>query len=506
MTDVNAGVSRQENMSLREDHLKANIKALSVRGGAASIAAQAVTFAIQMISTVVLARLLTPADFGLVAMVTAITGFASMFVSLGLAMVTVQKPEISHQQISNLFWVNAAVSLLIALTITALAPLISWFYGDPRLIAITAALSGVLIFGGLTVQPLALLQRQMRFTALGTVQIVSSLAGLIAAVSASLLGAGYWSLVIMQAIIPFASMIGVWLACRWWPNWPIKRSGLRGMLAFGANLTGSDVLNYLSRSLDNILIGWRWGAEALGFYSKAYALMMLPLALVGSPFSTVAVPTLSRLMDDPKRYRQYYLKAISLKAFVTMPGMIFLAVMSKQVIQIALGPQWLEASRIFMILAVAGLGQPVAVSANWLFISQGRSGDKLKWGIIWSSIILTAFVVGLPWGAVGVATCYSIASWATTPFLFWFAGRKGPVTASHIWKAILPFFWVSLCVMAALLLLQSHVPQPNLLLELLSAFIMTISVSFLALLPLPTGRQHIKDLVRNALVLAGRYA
>lgn len=493
----------QDRLNLSEEHLKANIKALSVRGGAAAGAAQAITFVIQMASTVVLARLLAPADFGVIAMVTAVAGFAGMLKGLGLSTVTVQKAEISHQQISNLFWINTAVNLTIALTVVAFAPLISWFYGDPRLSAITVALSFPLVFSGLSVQHVALLQRQMRFSTLGAVQIISSLVGVISAVSAAFLGGGYWSLVIMQLVTSFASMIGVWFVCRWWPCRPAKRSGLRGMLAFGADLTAVNVLNYFARNLDNILIGWRWGAEVLGFYNKAYTLMMLPLTQVNSPVSSIAVPALSRLVDDPVRYRQYYLRAVSLIAFVTMPGMVFLVVMSKQVVLIVLGPQWVEASRIFMILAIAAIVQPISNSADWLFISQGRSGNMLKWGVIWSFITLAAFVIGLPWGAIGVAICYSASNWAAAPFLFWFIGRKGPVSAKHVWTTIWPFFWASLCVAGALLLFQAYVPQPNLLFDLLIALLITASVSLLALLPFACGRRHINEFARSALALAG---
>lgn len=504
MHDVDPAGGPQDRLNPSAEHLKANIGPLSVRGGATTTAAQAIAFAIQMTSTVVLARLLTPADFGLIAMVTAVTGFAGMFKDLGLSMATVQRAEITHEQISNLFWVNVGVSLLIALITVAFAPLIAWFYGDSRLTAIAAALSVALIFGGLGVQHLALLQRQMRFTALAAIQTISALVGVAAGIGAALLGAGYWSLVIMQIAGPFAKMIGAWLACRWRPGWLVRRSGVRGMLAFGVNITGFNALNYFARNLDDILIGWRWGAETLGFYSKAYSLMMLPLSQINSPVSSVAIPALSRLQDDPERYRQYYLRAISVVAFVTMPGMAFLVVMSRQVILAVLGPQWTEAARIFMILALAGLVQPLGNTTGWLYVSQGRTNDMFKWGMISSFMTVLVFVVGLPWGAVGVAVSYSIYNWAVTPFLYWFAGRKGPVKARHIGATLLQFLWVSVCVMAALLLFQAYVPVSDLFIDLVSALSITIFVAPLALLPFSRGRGYVRNFVEVALLLAGR--
>jgi PST family polysaccharide transporter len=501
MSDLHPAARPQADLDFAAERLKGNIKVVSIRGGAKTVIAQGITFVIQMASTVTLARILVPADFGIIAMVIAVTGFAEIFKDLGLSTATVQKSEISHQGTSTLFWINVAVSVLIAVIISALAPLISWFYGDPRLTPITVVISIAFVFGGFTVQHQALLQRGMRFTALAAIQILSLLAGAIAGVLSALLGQGYWSLVVMQVTTPFVNMTGVWLASGFRPGLPARGAGVKGMLAFGANLTGFNVLNYFSRNLDNILIGWRWGARALGFYSKAYALMMLPLSQVNTPVSSVAIPVLSRLQDDPDRYRQYYLKAISLIALVTIPGVAFLIVMSEQVVLIVLGPQWIEASRIFRVLAIAALGQPIANSTGWLFITQGRSADMFKWGIIGSSVTLLSFVVGLPWGAVGVAACYTLFNWVVTPFFYWFVGRKGPVNHRHIWIALLPFLWVALCVMGGLLLLRMYVHFPNLLFELGGAILVTVLIVPSALLLFPGGKWHIRNFLDVTLLV-----
>lgn len=465
------------------------------------MAAQGAQFVLHLGSTVVLARLLTPHDFGLIAMVTAVTGFVAMFKDLGLSMATVQKAEINHGQISTLFWINVLLSFGVMLVTAALAPAIAWFYGEPRLIWITLALASAFIFGGLTVQHQALLRRNMRFGTLALIHIASMLAGVVTAFIAAWYGLRYWALVLMQMATTITGAIGVWVACPWRPGLPVRRSGVRAMLAFGGHLTGFNFLNYFARNLDNILIGKVWGAQPLGFYSKAYGLLMFPLAQINAPVSAVAIPALSRLQDEPERYRNYYLKAISMIAFVTMPLVMFLIVMSNEIIYILLGPQWSEASRIFTFLGISALGQPIGNTAGWLYVSQGRTRDMLTWGMIGSSITVVAIVAGLPWGALGVAVSYTIFNWAAQPLFFWFLCRKGPVRARHIFKAVVPFLWASLWVLGGLLVLRALVHIPNPALELVAGFVLTVLLVPIALLFFPGGKRHFADFIDLALVL-----
>jgi O-antigen/teichoic acid export membrane protein len=476
-----------------DEYLKNNLKSLTVRGGTVTVAAQGAQLILQMASTVVLARLLAPADYGIVGMVTVVIGFGYLFKDLGLSLATVQKTDINHGQISNLFWINVIISVCLALVIAVIAPLIALFYDEPRLRLITIALSVSFVFEGLKVQHNAIMQRRMQFTALSSIQIISMLTGTAIGITAALSGAGYWSLVAMQLTTALTSMMCVWFFCEWRPGRPVKGSGVKGMLVFGANLTGFSVLNFFARNLDNVLIGKYCGAAALGLYSKAYGLMMLPLSQINAPISAVAIPALSRLHDDPDEYRKYYLRAISLIAFVTMPAMVFLAVMSKQVILLVLGPKWVEAARIFSFLAVAGLGQPMANSTGWLFISQGRTRDMLRWGIVGSSVTVLAFLLGLHWGPVGVAACYAAVNCAVIPLLFWFVGRKGPVSDWDVLRTVLPFLWVSLCVLGALVLFREYMPALDLIFQLVGGLVVTALVAPLALMLAPRGTQHLKD-------------
>lgn len=478
----------------RTDHLKSDLKGRSVRGGAAVLIAQGCKFILQMGSTIILARLLTPQDYGLIGMVSAVTGFVSMFKDMGLSMATIQKAEVNHRQISTLFWVNVGLSIATMLVSAAIAPVIAWFYGEPRLTLITLVSAIGFIFGGLTVQHQALLNRQMRFTALAIIDIISMLIGITTAIVLAWYGAGYWALVMMQLAIAISTTIGVWLICRWRPSLPSLHSGIGEMLAFGGNLTGYSIINYFSRNLDNVLIGRYWGAGELGLYSKAYQLLLLPINQINAPIASVAIPALSRLVDSPAQYRKAYLRIVEKVALLTMPIMIFMIATSDWLVLLLLGSQWNDSRRIFILLALAGLIQPVANSTGWLFISQNRSHQMFQWGLIGGTINIVSFFAGLHWGAVGVAASYSLFwTYICMPLLFWFIGRTGPIKTADFHRVLAPFVLTSLCTLFALLAFRKYVEISNPALGCLIAFIITI-LTFLSILALiPSGRMALQD-------------
>lgn len=461
------------------DHLMADLKGRSVRGGAVTMAAQGAKFALQIGSTAVLARLLTPADFGLIAMVTAVAGFVAMFKEAGLSMATIQREHITHAQVSTLFWINVALSLAVTLAIAALAPAIVWFYGEPRLFTITLALAATFIFGGLTVQHQALLRRQMKFTALATIEILSTATGIATAIFMAWKGFGYWSLVGLNAGTTLSNCALVWTISTWRPGLPRRGAGVRPMLLFGGNLTGFGFVNYFTRNADNILIGWWWGGEALGLYTKAYGLLMMPLRQINGPLTSVVLPALSRLASDPYRYQRYYIRVLSVLLMVTTPAIVFLIVTSDLIVSIVLGEQWLGASRIFMWLGLAGLVQPLTSTNGWLFISQGRTNEMFRWGCFSSLLTVGIFVLCTPFGVEAVAAGYALSGFFVfTPLLLWYVTRSGPVSLAMLCKATWAPFGISLLVGMGMIAVRYISPVENDLFNL-SAAIFVLGIGYI---------------------------
>ncbi len=418
------------------EHLNADIKGRSVRGGLLTLTSQVVAFVLQSVSTVVLARLLTPADFGLVAMVTAITGLGQAFADLGLSEATIQCETISQTQASNLFWVNSGVGLLLTVTTAALAPVFAWFYKTPQLTNIALIVSLSFLVGGLRVQHDALLRRQMRFAALTVRDIASWLIAVPAAIILAWRGAGYWALVALPLILNITQMVMSWTMVGWRPSLPRRDRTVGSLIKFGGNVAASYVVITVSRSIDNVLVGWYWGAGPLGLYSRAYNLLMLPVRQLSAPATSVAVPAFSRIQDDAERFARYFLRAINLLVWLSAPIFGFLFVTATPVIVLLLGTQWRSAAPVFQILAISALGQLLLEATLWLFISRGQSRQLLRILLIISPWILVSFAIGLPFGIRGVALCGSLALIIALPFLLKRAFRGTTLSLARVGRAL----------------------------------------------------------------------
>lgn len=390
-------------------HINADLKGHTVRGGVATLVAQGYGLIVSVGSTAILARLLIPADFGLVAMVTALTGILAMFKDAGLSMATVQQDQITHDQVSVLFWVNVALGIGLAIIVAALSPGVAWFYNEPKLLQITLVVAGLFAFDGFAVQHQALLRRQMRFKSLAKIQVLSSTLALIATIAAALMGAGYWALLVQLSVAQLFSVLLSWVYCRWVPGGIKRRVGARAMLTFGGYLTGFSFINYFARNGDNILIGKVWGSDQLGVYSRAYSLLLFPLQQINGPISAVAIPALSRLQNNPEEFLVFFRKVLSIISFIAFPIIAWMIVCRREIILIVLGPQWEDAIPIFGALAISAFAHPIGNISGILYIVLGRTRRMFNWGLIGCSWIILSFFIGLPYGPIGVAMAYSIA-------------------------------------------------------------------------------------------------
>lgn len=409
-----------------------------MRGGLVTIGGQGASIAIQLTSTVILARLLSVDDYGTVAMVLAIVSFAGLFRDLGLSAAAVQKKDITRAQQSNLFWINVAMGALLTSVVAACSPLVAWFYGKPELAPVTLALSATFLIGSLGTQHGAMLVRQMQFARNTSATILGSLAGLVVSVGFALSNYGYWALVWahLVAAITTTTFLSVFSSFR--PGWPSRDFGMRDMMKFGANVTAFDFFNYFHRNLDNILIGRFWGPEPLGLYSRAYALLMFPINAIKGPLSSVAFPALSKLQNQPEAFRHFYRSLSGLIAAVSMPLTAFLMSSSAPIIDIALGNRWAAVVPLFNILGMVAFIQPVSSLRGTVLLSLGLGRRYMLWGIINASVVSVAFIAGIPWGAMGVATGYVVATYLLLPPSLMYVFHKTPVAPSDFWRSIGP--------------------------------------------------------------------
>jgi O-antigen/teichoic acid export membrane protein len=413
-----------------------NLKTRSVRGGTATVTAQFLKLVLRVGSTAILARMLTPQDYGLVAMTAVVTGFAHLFSEAGLSLATIQKEDIGHKQVSTLFWINVALGCLICLALIVVSPAVAALYGEEKVRGITCGLALAFVFGGLTVQHRALLVRQMRFKDLAIIDMLSMIVSIATAIIMAYLGYRYWSLVGMGLSGAITTMLAVWVAVPWRPGVLRRKSGVGPMLRFGGDIIWFNIVNYFSRHLDNLLIGKYWGAVPLGFYSKAYTLLLYPISQINAPLGAVVIPGLSRLNTNREKFKRYFLVVYELVSSLVTPIIVGIALFADHIVALWLGPRWLDCAPLFRYLGVAALLGALSTPIGWLLVSAGNTRRYRNLGMVTAGLVVMGFLSGLGFGAEGVALGYSAAMVPAT-IIAWIFGLRGTnIELGDVLKAV----------------------------------------------------------------------
>jgi PST family polysaccharide transporter len=323
----------------------------------------------------------------------------------------------------------------------------------------------------------------------------------VVAIIAAFFGAGYWSLVIIYITMAATATVGNWIAFPWLPGLPKKGIGVKQMLGFGSNITGFNIVNYFARNADNILVGKFVGAAALGFYSKAYGLLMLPITQIRGPLSSVAIPSLSHIQNDPIRFKRYYIRLITLISFITMPLMVFLFICAEQVIDLVLGSKWSGAIDIFKVLSIAAFIQPVVSTAGLVLVSLGQSKRYLTIGAINSTITVISFVVGVPWGAIGVAVAYTIATYVLIVPTLWYCFRRSPVSIRNFFSAISRPVSASIIMGFVILIVHLYLTNVADIVSVGCSFIFGVLVYLVVLVLVPGGLLLLQEFFSYVLLL-----
>jgi len=438
--------------AMATDHLENSLGRRTINGGGLLLGAHIIKMLIQFGSLAVLGRLLSPDDFGLMAMCWAVLGFVSMFADLGLGTATIQRKEIDQNTTSVLFFAGLGVGIIVTIVLAAISPVAAAIFHEDRLLLAIPAMALTIPINMISTQHYALLSRTMRWSDLQIAAIASqALAAAVAVALAVFASAGYWALIAQAwagALMYSAYLV---VRCDWRPSIPKNWRAASSSVKLGLNLTGFTFLNYFHRQLDNVLIGSRWGTVELGHYARAYALLLLPINFVNGPFGNTLEPALSRLQDKPQQWRRAYLDGLA--AVVLIGGAITTVLFggAAPVIQTVYGPDWAETISIFSMLALSMLfGTPMS-STGWIYISLGRTDLMMRWAMIATPAYVVGFLIGLPFGAIGVATAYSITVALLFLPCFILAVRRTPVSLVDVLNTVWP---VSACAAAIGLILR----------------------------------------------------
>jgi O-antigen/teichoic acid export membrane protein len=433
-----------------EDHSASkDLGRRALRGGFVSLAMQYGNGALQILAAVILARLLAPEDFGLVAIVTVLTSFAPLLIDFGLGDATVQRSKITQRQVNSLFWLSSGIGLAVAVIVAVCSPLIAWIYGEPRLEPIALCTAITFVLGGMSNQHLALLRRSMQFGRVANIQVLSTLAGIAIAIVVAICGFGYWALVLRPVVSTLCVAVGAWFVCPWRPGFPAFDAEVKPMVRFGLHVMGFSVIATMAKSVDRIALGLRYPPDQVGYYQNATALYENSILSALIQLHIVASAALSKLQSDAGALRQKYEAALSALAFFFMPAAAILSVVAEDLTVILLGEKWRLAGSLLSILALRGIFQVVEGSQGWLHLSIGRADRWRNWGLITAAVQVVAVLGGLPFGAEGVAIAMVIASMLIAVPSITYAGRPIGIGAALVIRAVGPQLIGAISVAAA---------------------------------------------------------
>lgn len=401
-------------------------------GATATLFWQVARILLLLVSIIVLARLLSPADFGLLAMVTSIIGIAELIRDFGLSVASIQSKELTDEERSNLFWLNTVIGAMLTFAVYFLSWPIAALYDDVRLIEITQALSVIFVINGIATQFKAQINRALRFVALGAVEVLPQAIAIGLAIAVAMACHSYWALIlqvltasVLEAVLCIA--LAGWFPGRYRRNVPVRR-----FLRFAGALVGTQSLAYISKNIDNVLLGVFRGPAELGLYSRAYQIVILPLTQITTPLSRVAIPVLSRLQDSTTKFMEYLKVAQFATIAATSLVYGFLIGFGEPLVRLILGSGWDGASAILQILAISGIFRALGQVPYWIFVSLGQTNKQLLIYLYGQPIIIAAIAVGTTWGTVGVATGCTIGYAAFWALNMWWAGRSTGISTNQL--------------------------------------------------------------------------
>lgn len=451
------------------DGIRADLRTKSVRAAAFTWTAGMGDFILRIGSTAILARLILPEHFGLVMMIMAVTSIADQFRDLGLSTVTVQRHTITHEEISNLFWINVCAGVAIAAVVCAASPLIAAYYKEPRLIVPTCILAVNFIWGGLLVQHQALLTRQLKLGYTSTVRLLSSVFSTGLAVALAWKGFGYWALVWREFTRSALLAIGMWTAFPWMPGLPSRKTNVRGLLRFGTDLSVANIIGSVSNGADRFLLGRFWGAEPMAMYRQAYQLLVMPMEQLLAPVYQVTQPGLSMLQTEAARFRAFYSKVLSVACLATMPLSVFVGVYSYEITRVLLGRRWAASAPLLMILSVSTfIKQPIGSTA-FVLIARGKSRHYLVLGLLQNVVTVAFMCIGVRWGPAGVAIADVAATYLMAVPRLYVTFKDSPIRIGWILTTVARPVAASAVMGLVLIFLRAFLPTFNAPLLLMAA-------------------------------------
>lgn len=428
----------------------------AARNGVTLLFVKAANVIIQLASTVIMARLLTPYDVGLVALVLTLTGFASLAVDLGSADAAMQRSRVSPEEISSLFWLNIAIGLILTALLAGSSGWLAGFFREPALAGIAFVSSFTFILAALQVQHSSLMRRAMELRRIVMIELGANAASSLVSVAMALSGWGYWAMVVKPLLHWGLVAVGSWWACPWRPGRPRATPEVKGLVRSGLGVAGFMATDLAARSADRLALGWLYGAGSLGYFQNALILYNNVLQVLTEHLHNLAAASLSKLRSDPAELKRSWAAALSAAAFFMAPVFAALAVVGEDFVVILLGEKWAPAGPLLCIFAVRGIVHGIERTHGWLHIVAGRSDRWLRWGLFSAVCQVLAVAAGLPFGPIGVAASYTVVMFALVVPAVAYSGGPVGISAGDVVRTVGPQILAALVAIAVTLAAQQQ--------------------------------------------------
>lgn len=413
--------------------------------------------ATNLVVNILLARNLEPADFAVVVIATALTGFVGLFGEAGMAAAIIQRKDLAERHRSSAFWANTAFACVLALAVALFAPFSTFLSEDPRLPSVLAVISVQFLITGPSGVHQALLWRDLKVATLSKIQTVAVIVSGATALIVVYSGGGMWSIVVLGLVNRVIVATLYWWSSNWRPKFQFDFDAAKELFSFGFYLTLTKSATYATRNVDNIVIGKYLGGTALGYYSRAYVFVLAPIIAISQIVGRVMFPALSRIQDDVARVRQMSVKAMGIIALLVCPAMLGLATVSDSFVLVLLGERWSPMAPVLTILCPAAMWGALSTIVQSIYDSQGKTKLRFRVGLVADSLVVAGILVGIPWGVLGVSLGFSIGSLCGFLIHLNVAGRLVQLSLRAAARALLPIFGCAI-LMA---LLVHYAPRPS---------------------------------------------
>lgn len=415
-----------------EGSVEATLGQRAARGAAVTLGGQVAKTGLQFAGIIVLARMLTPADYGLVAMVTIVVGVGEIVRDFGLSSAAIQAKALTLQQRINLFWTNTAIGLAVGGALVLLAQPLADFFGEERLVGISRVLALTFVLNGMATQYRADLSRRLRFTSLTSIDVSATAGGLAVGVVMAGTGFGYWAIVgqqLGQVLLALGLMLA---ATRWLPGVPHREPGMVRLYRYGWNLMAGQLIGYAAKNVPAVILGRTYGAATLGVFNRAQQLVMLPLEQINAPTTVVANSVLSKLQDEKERFRAFILHGQTVLLHVSVFMLTFGAALAQPLVLLVLGNAWADVVPFFQILALGGCFQAAGYAAYWVFLAKGLTAQQLRYAVVSRCMVIALILAAAPLGPTAIVAAFAVGTALSWPIALWWIHRSSDAPAREM--------------------------------------------------------------------------